>query len=613
MMGGRDELDSSSFDLSYFRSIHVLHCRIVQNLRLGGEKDRTRVDWICGLYVWLRRNNNFIFGGIHMVASTISLPNVKKMFVPDEGYTIIDADLEKADAQIVAWESGDEELKQIFREGLNLHIENAKMIYGLSHVEKSSEQGSPYHRAKQGVHLTDYGGKARRLAEVLGVTVHEAEIFQKRWFSAHPRILAWHKRIQIELKQYRKVVNPFGFERFYFDRVESIFTEALAWVPQCVPVSCEVLTKDGWESINEVDKRKGIAVWDESGKIRFEVPLQWSFGKVNKLYSLDEVGYSCTSNHRIPYYNAGRKNLNIKAPAFLPTGARVPRTGKYSGSIKFPRALTTYIAAFQGDGHYDIRRDSIQFEFMKERKINRLRNALDELEVPYSENIVRRGATTFYIRKGKHGLNPMYKFFGSWFLELDGDTLDDFLEEIEFWDGWRSPRGELWYSSNIKMNCEWIATIAAIRGKRARWISPDTRSRNTNYRITVAPNSGKRSNVKATLIKLDEFERVGCPTISTGFFLIKSGSEISVTGNSTVAIVTNKGLLNIDNNIPSAQLLLQVHDSLVLQVPTNQTPDIYQTILSNMLIPIPYSDPLTIPVSLAASTKSWGDCEPVEV
>ncbi len=249
-----------------------------------------------------------------MVASTISLPNVKKMFIPDEGYTIIDADLEKADAQIVAWEAGDEELKQIFREGKNLHIENAKMVYGLTHVEKSSEQGSPYHRAKQGVHAVNYGCKARRLAEVLDITVHEAEMFIKRWFSAHPRILAWHERIKVELKQYRKVRNPFGFERFYFDRVESIFPEALAWVPQ-----------------------------------------------------------------------------------------------------------------------------------------------------------------------------------------------------------------------------------------------------------------------------------------------------------SSVAIVTNKGLLNIDNNLPEAQLLIQVHDSLVLQVPTELIPDIYSTILSNMLIPIPYSDPLTIPVSIAASTKSWGDCEPVEV
>ncbi len=244
-----------------------------------------------------------------MVASTINLPNIRKMFIPDEGYTIIDADLEKADAQIVAWESGDEELKQIFREGRNLYEENARMIFNTA--SPSKEQ---YYKAKAGVHLTDYGGKARRLAEVLGSTIHEADIFQKRWFSAHPRILAWHKRVQIELKQYRKVTNPFGFERFYFDRVESIFTEALAWVPQ-----------------------------------------------------------------------------------------------------------------------------------------------------------------------------------------------------------------------------------------------------------------------------------------------------------SAVAIVTNKGLLNIDNNILTAQLLLQVHDSLVLQVPTELTPDIYQTIHSNMLIPIPYSDPLTIPVSIAASTKSWGDCKPVEV
>jgi DNA polymerase-1 len=249
-----------------------------------------------------------------MVAESISLPNVRKMFIPDEGYTIIDADLEKADVQVVAYEANDEELKQIFREGKNLHVENAKMIFGLKHVEKSSSPNSPYHKAKQGCHLTNYGGKARMLASALGITVHEADMFQKRWFAAHPRILAWHKRIERELRQFRKVVNPFGFERYYFDRVESIFTEALAWVPQ-----------------------------------------------------------------------------------------------------------------------------------------------------------------------------------------------------------------------------------------------------------------------------------------------------------STVALVTNKGLINIDKNLPDAQILIQVHDSLVLQIPTNQTPNIYQTILSHMLIPIPYDDPLTIPVSIAASEISWGDCEPVEV
>ncbi len=242
-----------------------------------------------------------------MVAKTVALPNVKKMFIPDPGYTIIDADLEKADAQVVAWEAGDEELKQIFREGKNLHEENARNIFG-------DISPSNYAKAKAGVHATNYGCRPRRLAEVLGVTVYEAELFQQRWFGAHPRILSWHSRIKKELSQFRKVVNPFGFERFYFDRVESIFSEALAWVPQ-----------------------------------------------------------------------------------------------------------------------------------------------------------------------------------------------------------------------------------------------------------------------------------------------------------STVAHVTNVGLTNIDANLPEANLLLQVHDALILQVPTNQTPDIYKDVLKNMQIPIPYSDPLTIPVSLSTSTQSWGHCEEVEI
>jgi len=81
----------------------------------------------------------------------------------------------------------------------------------------------------------------------------------------------------------------------------------------------------------------------------------------------------------------------------------------------------------------------------------------------------------------------------------------------------------------------------------------------------------------------------------------------------TVAIVTNKGLLNIHRNLPEAQLLLQVHDSLVLQVPTHKTPDIYHDVLEQMLIPVPYHDPLTIPVNIAASTKSWGDVEEVKL
>ena len=59
-----------------------------------------------------------------MVAQTIALPNVRKIFIPDPGYLIGEVDLSGAEAQVVAWAAGDEDLKKAFRAGINVHIKN---------------------------------------------------------------------------------------------------------------------------------------------------------------------------------------------------------------------------------------------------------------------------------------------------------------------------------------------------------------------------------------------------------------------------------------------------------------------------------------------------------
>jgi DNA polymerase I-like protein with 3'-5' exonuclease and polymerase domains len=86
--------------------------------------------------------------------------------------------------------------------------------------------------SKRGVHATNYGITARNLATSLGITVHEAERFQQRWFSAHPGISDWQSRIADSLATTRSVANKFGFVRRYFGRIEGILPEALAWIPQ---------------------------------------------------------------------------------------------------------------------------------------------------------------------------------------------------------------------------------------------------------------------------------------------------------------------------------------------------------------------------------------------
>lgn len=166
------------------------------------------------------------------------MPNIRKMFIPDPGYTIFDVDLAGADAQVVAYEAEDDDLIRAFREGLDVHDKNARDLWGDSYVSLSGDKhhGPKAKRrkeCKQGVHATNYGGQARALAKILGWTVHETETFQRRWFSIHPGIKAnFHGRIESSLRRTRMVTNRFGYRRVYFDRIDSCFTEALAWVPQ---------------------------------------------------------------------------------------------------------------------------------------------------------------------------------------------------------------------------------------------------------------------------------------------------------------------------------------------------------------------------------------------
>lgn len=163
------------------------------------------------------------------------LPNIRKLYIPDPGMTVADTDLSGADAQVVAWEAQDEELKDAFRKGLKVHILNARTMFpdkvkGWS--DEAIKESKLYKQNKQAVHATNYGSSARTLAQILGWTVAETENFQRRWFGAHPGIKGWHNRVEMSLRTTRSVSNAFGYRMTYFDRIDSVFPQALAWIPQ---------------------------------------------------------------------------------------------------------------------------------------------------------------------------------------------------------------------------------------------------------------------------------------------------------------------------------------------------------------------------------------------
>lgn len=168
----------------------------------------------------------------------VALPNVRKIFKFDPGYIGYDADLSGADAQVVAWEAEDEDLKAAFRAGLDVHDKNAEDMFGSAYTKlagdtKNGPKSKKRKQNKVAVHATNYGARSRTLAITLGWTVHEADTFQKKWFSLHPGIKKnFHGKVEAALRTNRTVRNAFGYHRIFFDRIDASFTEALAWIPQ---------------------------------------------------------------------------------------------------------------------------------------------------------------------------------------------------------------------------------------------------------------------------------------------------------------------------------------------------------------------------------------------
>jgi uracil-DNA glycosylase family 4 len=172
------------------------------------------------------------------------LPNIRKLFVPDVGYCFFDLDLDRADLQVVVWEAEDTELKLALRRGLDMHLYHARDLYKLPIPDDELIEGTEVcdehkrrykpsrQKCKVGIHATNYLAQPKTVAAALGITVHEADKFQKGYFGAHPGIPRWHQRVLKQLTTRGYIENRFGYRRYYFDRADSVASEAVAWTPQ---------------------------------------------------------------------------------------------------------------------------------------------------------------------------------------------------------------------------------------------------------------------------------------------------------------------------------------------------------------------------------------------
>lgn len=227
--------------ISELRSIGVFHSTFVQAPLDVDGRLRTSFN-ICGTETYRFASSKNAFGtglncqnipkGGETEDGGLDLPNVRKLFIPDQGHTMFDIDLDSADLRIVTWESDCKWMKENFAAGRKPYIEVMKEYYHNPKMDKKSHPRE-YAIFKSLCHGTNYLGTADGIAPRIGLLVHETERIQKWYFGLCPEIRQWQEDIKKQVAGRRYVENAFGYRNYFFDKIEgTIFNQAVAWIPQ---------------------------------------------------------------------------------------------------------------------------------------------------------------------------------------------------------------------------------------------------------------------------------------------------------------------------------------------------------------------------------------------
>lgn len=178
---------------------------------------------------------------------SIHLPNVKKIFLPDEGYELFDGDYSGADIQIVAAESGCQWLLDFFANP------KGKVYRYISNTFLQREITDDEYRTHKGIyHGSNYGMGIEKLASMSGLPITLSKQLQDFYFRLNPEIRVWQKDIEKQIKTKGYITNVFGRRAWFTNKNDpTLLNKALAFQPQG---GIADLVNHAWVSIKEKHK-----------------------------------------------------------------------------------------------------------------------------------------------------------------------------------------------------------------------------------------------------------------------------------------------------------------------------------------------------------------------
>jgi len=352
----------------------------------------------------------------------------------------------------------------------------------------------------------------------------------------------------------------------------------------CLLPESEVLTKQGWKCLKDLNPIETILQWESSSNSliweeasKFEVEFSGSLLKGNS--TTHQTAY--TPDHRVPYYTAKNNFFVDKASSVfrkqewkLPLGGKILNENEtiIEGNI-ISKEFLRVLVMVQADAC--LSDNQIRISFKRKDKIERCLTLLKEANIQFQEQSAKEDFQRFIIYGNESNrifnLLKEEKNFGLWLLQLPFELLEVFIEELPYWDGMRRGRS-FWYFTTNQNNAEIVATISHLVNRSAT-INVNLDNNNGYgsgnnkplYTVNIKPRNytycepSQNTNVNYT-------GKVYCAVSKTGFFLTRYNNRIHITGNTNLQNPSDRicGLYGADTGRVLVQADLAGAEALIV-------------------------------------------------
>lgn len=313
----------------------------------------------------------------------------------------------------------------------------------------------------------------------------------------------------------------------------------------CVSGDTEYLSPTGWKKISQYSYGDKVAQIDKDFNISFVEPQNYIKTFAEDVY---EIGHQkslkmiLSSNHNV-FYKTSKGHYHKKSLVDIIKQQENSIKGSHNeiplffyydfnnGIKKYDEWMTRLIVAHCADGTILKQNNwNGQIKVKKQYKIDRLREILTNVNIPYEERNYHDGFCTFYYK-----LNDTSKLLHKQFENCDKKTAQIVANEVFWWDGNKEKNI---FRTTIKEDADFVQFIEMSLSGDVYTIVTTPKKQDSTKAVYIVRKNEKhfsspfRKSDNINPITKIESQDVYCFTVSTGLLLLRYNNMIFVTGNS---------------------------------------------------------------------------------